>query len=176
RLAAHGELHLVALRSQRRDDGVTSGNRHPIRYGVARHNDSGWFADRDRQRRWLAWGHSLNRQFADHRHGVWSRMKRCDLLLHFALTLVPGRLQDALVILSRQMSREQTHRGEVERSVCELFEDDGEFLRSPRRLDAAICRMFRQSEALRAVRKERRVAFTQIEPARVELRKRRDQP
>lgn len=85
-----------------------------------------------------------------------------DHVLDLAPALVPGRIQQRLVVLRSEFWRQQADGGEMDRPVGEPLENQRE---SPRRsggFDAVECRMLRQMQHLHAVRKQARTAFAEV--------------
>lgn len=96
-------------------------------------------------------------------------------MLHVALALVARRIEHLAVTSRREVGRQQANGRQRQLTAGEPIEDDGEALCRTRRLDAPVGRVLGQVQHLRAVRKQRRAPFAEVEPSRIELRQRRDQ-
>jgi hypothetical protein len=103
------------------------------------------------------------------------RSEARNLVLNFAFRLVAGFLQQPMLILRRQMRSQQSERRQRETAIDEEIDHDGKRPHRPSGLDAVIGGVFRQVEHLGAEREERRAAFSQIQPARIELREKPDE-
>ena len=87
------------------------------------------------------------------------RMKRRNLLLDRASGLVLRRIQQLLMIVSREVIRQQADRGQRDRSVRKPIENDREISRRARGLDASVCGMLREAQTARAVCEQRRISL-----------------
>jgi hypothetical protein len=96
-------------------------------------------------------------------------------LFNVSLALVPGGAEKFLVIFSRQMGRQKTERRQSHGAISKQIEDVWQPSRNASGLDPSIGGVLGQMQTLGAVREQRRVAFTKVQTACVELGKRRDQ-
>jgi hypothetical protein len=74
------------------------------------------------------------------------------------------------VVLGREVTRQQPHRRERQRSVDELLEHPGKQSTRACCLDAVVRRILGQTENVAAIGEERRLAGAQVELPQVELR------
>jgi hypothetical protein len=98
-----------------------------------------------------------------------------DQLLHLALAATRRGGEQLAMVLCGQKTRQQRHRRDRQRSVDELLEDPGKQPTRARRLDPVVRGVVGQAEGVAAVLEERRMARTQVEPPRVELREMGDE-
>jgi len=176
RFGAHRELHLIALGRQRDDSSRTSLGRLE---GCSR---QAWsyravaVTGRLRTGRRLLLGRRRCRGVARSREPAdqgWNRRLRtqpCEELLHLSLALVPSHVQDFSVVLLSQMGREESHRRQVHRSHLEHLEYDRKTPDHPGGFDAPIGGVLGEMEHLRAIGKQRRAAFGEVETSFVQFR------
>ena len=88
---------------------------------------------------------------------------------------MPGGVKKLFVILGCQVWSEKADRRQCHGAISEQIEDVWEPSRGARGLDPPVGGVLGQMQTLRAVREQRRVAFTKVQTACVELGKRRDQ-
>ncbi len=96
-------------------------------------------------------------------------------LLHLRPLHPASRLEDAPVVLGREVRAEQPDRREVDRAGGEELEDDGEAAGRARDLDAVVGLVLGEGEGVAAVGEERGVAGAQVDVAGVELGEVRDE-
>lgn len=102
-------------------------------------------------------------------------MQTCDEPLNVSLALVPRTRERLAMILRCEMRRQQADRRQRHRTLSHQLENDWKATSRPRRFDTVVRRVLGQMKSLRTVREQRRKAFAQIQPTRVELHQKRDQ-
>jgi hypothetical protein len=183
-LAAHGELDLVGFRRQRLDLGVSRRDlcgwqrrcvvSHVRRFDAVR--QSAWLDQRRARQRVLFESGWLRSRQLSHRgwNGrLWSQCR--DDFLDVAFGLVCRCGQNRLVVLDRQMRREEPHACQVHQAVSEESENRWKPTHSARGFDPSVGFVLREVQYLRAICEERRAALVEIKTAGVDFSERRDE-
>lgn len=102
-------------------------------------------------------------------------MKTRDDFFNLPLGLVRCLAQHLHVIVVRQVRRKHPNGTEMDAAVLEQPKNDREPARGPRGFDAVVRGVFGQMKDLRAVREHRGASLAEIQPACIELGKRRDE-
>src|SRR5262245_15747450 len=90
-------------------------------------------------------------------------------MLDLSLALVPRHVDEVLMVLRREMRREQADRREREVACFEPHEQDWIATRGASSLDPAIGGVLGQAQHLGAVGKQRGTPFGEIQTSRIEL-------
>jgi hypothetical protein len=115
------------------------------------------------------------RQFAHDGRQVRAWTDRRDEQFDLAFRLVPGAPKHLFVISRSQVRSKQSDRRQRDRARFDETKDHRKAPHCAGRFDSVVRRVFGQVQRLCAIREERREAFTEIQPARIELHQKCDQ-
>jgi hypothetical protein len=116
-----------------------------------------------------------HRQPADRCRGIGQRLQARDQLLHLPFAPVLCRRKHLDVIRVRQMRREQPHARQVQSTIGELLQHHRKLAGRPCGLDPPVRGALGEEQNSRAVHKQRRAAFSEVQPPLVENGEVRDE-
>ena len=148
--AGNRDLEFVAFRRERADNG------RPGRRWRGRDDDWGLVGQRlGRGRHPAAFRWFRRRELSNNCGNRWLRVQPGDQVLDLALALVSRILEKCAVVVRRQVPSEQVHRREVNRTVPEQVQDQGELPSRPCGVDATVGRVLGKVQHARAVDEQR---------------------
>jgi hypothetical protein len=105
----------------------------------------------------------------------WLRFQASNELLRLSLAFVPRHAQHFPMVLGREMRREEPDGRQIQQAIAEHLKNNRELACGPGGRDSSVGGVLRQVKDVRAIDKERRAAFGQVQTPLVKYSQMRDE-